>query len=489
MIIKFQNTYAELPKNFYEIVSPMPVKNPKLVHFNHTLAAELNIKAYNQDNDELAQIFSGNKLLIGSNPIAQYYAGHQYGYFVPQLGDGRAILLGEVTDISGHQRDIQLKGSGPTPFSRSGDGRAALGPMIREYIVSEAMHALGINTTRALAIVSSGESVQRQTIVPGAILTRIASSHVRIGTFEYFAAKHDEKSIKLLADFVIERHYPEIANTPNPYLALLLSVAENQGQLIISWMRVGFVHGVMNTDNMTISGETIDYGPCAFLDEYKAGKIFSSIDKHGRYGLSNQLNICFWNLLQFGKSIACLINSNHSEAMNAINHFLNEYYLTCKSDYFKMMLRKIGIDDPINKDIELIEDLLNIMEKDEADYTLTFRYLCYVFGDLNWPFHKQYFPTENISAWIIKWQHRLLMNSKSKFETIKRMFKLNPAVIPRNHIIEKIINYTTDSGDVSQIDLCMRILQDPYNDKQDNIIRYLRAPTPSERVHHTYCGT
>lgn len=489
MFIKFHNTYARLPENFYTRFYPVPVATPKLIIFNTQLASELGIDVKNFNQKELTEVFSGNKILKGSKPIALVYAGHQFGYFVPQLGDGRAILLGEVVDREGQRRDIQLKGSGRTPYARHADGRAVLGPMIREYIISEAMYALGVKTTRSLALITTGEYVLRDTMLPGAVLTRVALSHVRIGTFEYFAAQRDGKSIKILADYVIYRNYPNLKDSNNPYLSLLEHVMDAQVSLVIDWIRVGFIHGVMNTDNMVVSGETIDYGPCAFLDEYYANKVFSSIDSHGRYAFNNQADICFWNLLQFGKSIAFLINPDPHKALEVVFELIEHFKSVYNKKYLKTMGQKIGLVNPEEKDKYLIEELLEIMQEASLDYTLTFRYLCYAVKNAMWPYYDIFIPPGQLEGWIKKWRIRLKAQGFLLEKIADLMFSHNPAVIPRNHKIEEVIKAAQGkNNDFSQMYNMLNILSAPYKENGD-ITEYMKPPTLQERINKTFCGT
>src|SRR5450755_2586836 len=343
LAVSFDNSYAHLPERFYARLDPTPAAQPRLIKFNSALAAELGLDVSGVSADTLAQLFSGNLRLQGAEPLAMAYAGHQFGHFVPKLGDGRAILLGEVRDVAGVRRDIQLKGSGRTPYSRDGDGRAALGPVLREYVVSEAMHALGVPTTRALAIVATGESVYRERRLPGAILTRVAASHVRVGTFQFFAARGDVEAIKQLADFVIDRHYPDIREAEAPYLALFRAVAQRQARLIACWMHVGFIHGVMNTDNTAISGETIDFGPCAFMDAYDPAAVFSSIDTAGRYAYANQPHIAHWNLARFAETLLPLLNPIPERAIELANEALSAFWPQFEQHWLSGMRRKLGL--------------------------------------------------------------------------------------------------------------------------------------------------
>lgn len=489
MPIKFDNTYIKLPESFYRKIPPTPVSAPQLECFNSGLNSELDLGWERLEKREIAEFLSGNKILEGSEPIALVYAGHQFGHFVPQLGDGRAILLGEFIDKKGTRKDLQLKGAGKTPFSRLGDGRAALGPMIREYVVSEAMHALNIKTTRSLAVVTTGEVVYREEVLPGAILTRVASSHIRIGTFEYFVYQKDLQSLKILADYTITRHYPEARETVNPYYSLLRSVRDNQISLIVEWMRVGFIHGVMNTDNMALSGETIDYGPCAFLDEYHPNKVFSSIDRYGRYSFSNQPNIFLWNLAQLARCLSLLIDPVHEKGLEAVNELLLEFEQIFALKYLKMMGQKIGIIHSTEQDRILIDELLTLMQKESVDFTLMFRYLSYIAKNGQWPFKSVFFLPPALELWVGKWQARLKMQNIPREEIAKQMFALNPAFVPRNHQIEKLIQSILEKQDYSKMENFIKILSSPYKKEQQEDLEYLRPPHKQERVCQTYCGT
>ena len=371
----FDNTYARELEGFYVPWKAAQVAQPTIVKFNRALAQELGLDADVLDSEEGARIFAGNEIPEGAAPLAQAYAGHQFGGFVPQLGDGRALLLGEVIDRNGHRRDIQLKGSGPTPFSRAGDGRAALGPVLREYLIGEAMHALGIPTTRALAAVLTGEPVFRETALPGAVLTRVAASHIRVGTFQFFAARGEQAKVRRLADYVIDRHYPELKDDANPYLGLLERVRDRQAALVASWMHVGFIHGVMNTDNMAISGETIDYGPCAFMDHYDPATVFSSIDTHGRYAYANQPRIAHWNLARFGETLLSLIDADRKRAIARATEVVNAFPERYERHWLKGMRAKLGLVSEEEADLNLATGFLTAMEGKKVDYTLAFRYL------------------------------------------------------------------------------------------------------------------
>jgi len=485
-MINFNNSYIKLPLHFYTGVIPTPVKNPKLICFNHNLACDLKLNLTDLDNYRLSNIFSGNEILNGSCSIAMVYAGHQFGHFVPQLGDGRTILLGEILDNHQERYDIQLKGSGKTPYSRRGDGRAALGPMIREYILSEAMHALKISTTRSLALVQTGEMVQREILYPGAILTRIAKSHIRIGTFEYFAAQKDLTSLKILADYSIQRHYPVIVNLENPYKEFLYAVMEKQISLIIDWMRVGFIHGVMNTDNMSISGETIDYGPCAFLDEYIPNKVFSSIDQNGRYAFSNQPMIALWNLLRLCESLSFLIEPDTQKFYKFIDEFQTLFIETYQKKYCEVMSHKIGILNPSTEEIQMVKNLFIIMERYQLDYTLTFQYLMHHLSSIAYSFDRMFDSCSELQSWIHDW--KIHIKNKDIAAAIDLMSKNNPVFIPRNHIIEKIIGAAMEENDFSLLDKALIAFSKPYEFSSE-VIGFMNAPTLNQKVHQTFCGT
>ncbi len=487
--IRFENSFARLPERFYERILPVSVKKPTLICWNEACSEELGIMQ-DLSRDERASFFSGNTVFPGSEPIALAYAGHQFGYFVPQLGDGRAVLLGEVMDIYGKRRDIQLKGSGQTRFSRQGDGRAALGPMIREYVVSEAMHALGIPTTRSLAVVTTGEPVYRETAQPGAILTRVAASHIRVGTFEYFAARQDHEALKILADYVIGRHFPEAQRAENPYASLLKAVMEAQASLVARWMHVGFIHGVMNTDNTSISGETIDYGPCAFLDAYDPATVFSSIDHHGRYAFGNQGPIAEQNLASLAGCLLPLLHEEPEQAlalskeiMESFPEYFNRYWL-------EGMCGKIGIKAGRSEDLKLVQDLLMLMKDHQVDYTLSFRALCGgVTEKSDVAVLKSLFSnSKDFDQWLILWRRRLVLEGKSSMEIEENMSRVNPAFIPRNHRVEQAIEAAVGRNDLSKMEHLMEVLSRPYDDHPANA-EYRDPPKPEERVTQTFCGT
>ena len=435
-------------------------------------------------------MFSGNQLPEDANPIAMAYAGHQFGGFVPRLGDGRAILLGELRGRDGVLRDLQLKGAGLTPFSRNADGRAALGPMLREYLISEAMHALGIPTTRSLAVVTTGEKVFREDVLPGAVLTRVAASHIRVGTFQYFAVRGDQDAIRELLDYVIARHYPDARNADVPALAVLMAVAERQVALIADWMLVGFIHGVMNTDNMAISGETIDYGPCAFMDRYHPKTVFSSIDHNGRYAYANQAAIAQWNLARFAETLLPLIDPDTDKAVSLAMEVIEPFIARFDARFVEGMRRKIGLASAEESDVDLIKRLLATMQEGEADFTLTFRRLALAAesADEPGPLRELFSQTSGIDGWLSDWRQRLMRDPQSAAERAASMRRVNPAFIPRNHRVEAALNAASDRGELEPFRRLLEILQRPYDDQPD-VAEYGQPPEPSERVLQTFCGT
>ena len=477
---KFENTYAKLPDILATKLVPVPVKKPKLIIFNNRLAKDLGLDVNSVTEDDLTNLFSGNKLPAGSEPLAQAYCGHQFGHFV-MLGDGRAIVLGEHLTPSGNRIDIQFKGSGRTPYSRSGDGRAALGPMLREYIISEAMHGLNIPTTRSLAVVATGEMVQREVALQGAVLTRVASSHLRVGTFQYLAARQDIKSLKELVSYTIKRHYPEFINSKNQALELLRIVIKKQAYLIAEWMRVSFIHGVMNTDNMTISGETIDYGPCAFMDYYDPKTVFSSIDLHGRYAFGNQPNIAEWNLARFAESILPLFDLDNKKAVSIAEQEINNFKDIFKNNFTKMMKGKLGLISNEIEDDKLMKDLFQLMFKNEADYTNTFVYL--MNGSVP---QEKLIKDKNFIEWKNKWNSRLSRN-QDIIKAKELMTKNNPIIIPRNHLIESALS-KAEQGNLDEFNKLILALKDPYKDNGQ--YTGLKNPAPqSEKKYQTFCGT
>ena len=485
----FDNSYAGLPQRFFAAQMPTAVAEPWLIKLNEPLAAELglDVEALRRDG---AAIFSGNLVPEGAQPLAMAYAGHQFGGFSPQLGDGRAILLGEVIDRSGRRFDIQLKGAGPTPFSRRGDGRAALGPVLREYIISEAMFALGIPATRALAAVTTGEPVYREEVLPGAVFTRVAASHIRVGTFQFFAARGDTDGVRALADYVIDRHYPTLKEADNPYLALFESVSERQAALIARWLHVGFIHGVMNTDNMTISGETIDFGPCAFMDAYDPATVFSSIDQHGRYAYANQPAIGQWNLARLGETLLPLIDAELDGAVDKANVVIRAYGERFQAHWLTGMRKKIGLAGEEDGDLDLVQALLSLMQAQGADFTLTFRRLSGLAGDeaAEPAFAASFREAEAGRPWLTRWRERLSRDPQTASERATAMRGVNPAFIPRNHRVEQAIEAAVENGDFSLFEALLTVLARPYDDQPD-LAGYSEPPKPHERVLATFCGT
>lgn len=477
----FDNSYTNLPEFFYSHTNPLPVQSPKIVKFNESLAKSLGLHTEALQTDHAAAIFAGNEIPEGALPIAQAYAGHQFGHFT-MLGDGRAILLGEHITPTGERFDIQLKGPGRTPYSRGGDGRAALGPMLREYIISEAMHALGISTTRSLAVATTGQPVIRETTLPGAILTRVAASHIRVGTFQYAAKWGTVEDSRALADYAINRHYPEIAGDNDKYLSFLKVVIKQQAKLISQWQLVGFIHGVMNTDNMTISGETIDYGPCAFMDTYNPETVFSSIDVKGRYAYGNQPEIGGWNLARFAESLLDLLHDDDEEAVKIAQEEISKYPELFKGFWLEGMRAKLGIFNAEEQDETLINDFLNIMKQYKADYTNTFR-------ALTREAHEESVlqGTIEFNEWHKRWHERLDRQDQTKEDALELMRNSNPSVIPRNHRVEEALD-AAQQGDYSVMEKLLKALANPYEyaSVQEE---YCKLPEPSGLPYRTYCGT
>lgn len=478
----FDNSYARLPKSFFSSLNPTPVRSPKLVILNDPLATSLGLNIKNLQSDDGVAVFAGNQIPEGASPLAQAYAGHQFGH-INMLGDGRALLLGEQITPQGERFDIQLKGPGRTPYSRGGDGRAALGPMLREYIISEAMHALRIPTTRSLAVVTTGESVIRETELPGAILTRVAVSHLRVGTFQYAAGRGDVKELRMLADYTIKRHYPNIEADENRYLSLLQEVIKRQAALISKWMLVGFIHGVMNTDNMTISGETIDYGPCAFMDSYDPATVFSSIDREGRYAYGNQPYIGGWNLARFAETLLPLLHEDEEKAVELAQDAISTYNDLYFSNWLSGMRAKLGIFNIEGQDESLIEGLLSMMKKHRADYTNTFRVL--TTGKIE---DTVLFGTPEFTEWHELWKARLERQEESKASSQQLMANSNPVVIPRNHRVEEALEAAVEQGDFSVMERLLEVLSTPYTDSPKQA-EYCTPPAPSTRPYRTFCGT
>jgi uncharacterized protein YdiU (UPF0061 family) len=476
----FNNTYSKLSDTFREEIKPVPVNNPEIIIFNESLASELNLDFSKIDKKELSKIFSGNTLPNGSNSIAQAYAGHQFGHFT-MLGDGRAVLIGEHTTKSNKKFDIQFKGSGKTAFSRNGDGRAALGPMLREYIISEAMNSLKIPTTRSLAVVKTGEDVQREKVLQGAVLTRVASSHIRVGTFQYIAARQKENELKTLLDYTIDRHYPEIKDSNTQAVDLLNLLIERQCDLVVNWMRVGFIHGVMNTDNMTISGETIDYGPCAFMDTYDPKTVFSSIDQTGRYAYCNQPVITKWNLARFAECLVPLINKDQKKAIQVATEIINSFEKKYEEKWMNMMRDKLGLFGLDDKDKFLILDLLTWMHEKKADYTNTFCHLM----NLD-PKKDELFDNDEFINWKKRWEERSTKNNNTPKKCFELMRNNNPLVIPRNHKIEEALS-AAEQNDLKPLNKFLEILSKPYKE-QTEILEY-QSPAISNEKYQTFCGT
>lgn len=479
----FENSYARLPESFFSRQSPAPVRDPELVILNHSLAESLGLNAEELQSNDGVEVLAGNRIPEGSIPLAEAYAGHQFGHFT-MLGDGRAVLLGEQITLKGERFDIQLKGSGRTPYSRGGDGRAALGPMLREYIISEAMHGLGVPTTRSLAVVTTGEVVYRQNgDETGAILTRVAASHIRVGTFQYAAKWGTDEDIRALADYTLQRHFPDVDTDENRYRILLKEVINRQASLIAKWMLVGFIHGVMNTDNMAISGETIDYGPCAFMDTYDTATVFSSIDLHGRYAYGNQPSIAAWNLARFAETLLPLLHDNEEQAVKLAQDAISEYPELYRKNWLSGMRRKLGIFNEEPEDESLFEGLLSIMQKHHADYTNTFRALAFERYE-----DSVLFGTEEFAKWNKLWQDRLNRQQEPKEASHQLMRDSNPALIPRNHRVEEALEAAVKHGDYSVMENFLQVLSRPYVDSPEQA-KYCTLPDPSARPYRTFCGT
>jgi uncharacterized protein YdiU (UPF0061 family) len=489
--VDFESTYADLPERFYTRMQPTPVARPVLVAFNQPLADELGLDGDVLTSTDGIELLAGNRVADDSRPLAMAYAGHQFGNFVPQLGDGRAILLGEVVDRDGLRRDIQLKGAGPTPYSRNGDGRAALGPVLREYIVSEAMAKLAIPTTRSLAAVQTGERVFRDKILPGAILTRVARSHVRVGTFQYFVARGDGEAVRVLADYVIQRHYPEVGESQAPYLELLKRVVEAQAALVARWMNVGFIHGVMNTDNSSIAGETIDYGPCAFMDTYDPAKVFSSIDMMGRYAYANQPGIAQWNMACFAQCLLHLIDADEATAIAKAQAVIDSFTDHYTAAWLSGMRAKLGLFDERGEDQTLADDLLAGMAAGGLDFTNTFRGLSDLVSSDSaagaqatiWPDDARRLP----SAWVERWRERLAAESVDEPTRRAAMNGANPRFIPRNHRVEAALKAAM-AGDFEPFEKLNAVLARPFDDQPENAA-FADPPEPDEVVRATFCGT
>jgi uncharacterized protein YdiU (UPF0061 family) len=489
-LFRFDNSYARLPDRFFARLAPTPVTSPRLIALNAPLALELGLDPARLQSAAGLAVLAGVRVPKGAAPLAMAYAGHQFGNFVPQLGDGRALLLGEVIDRQGRRRDIQLKGSGPTPFSRAGDGRAALGPVLREYIVSEAFAALGIPTTRALAAVATGDWVLREAALPGAILTRVAASHIRVGTFQYFAARGDEAAVRALADHAIARHDPAAAAQAHPYRAFFEGVMERQARLVARWLGVGFIHGVMNTDNMAVSGETIDFGPCAFLDVFDPAKVFSSIDQMGRYAYANQPRIAQWNLARLAETLLPLFDADRREALGWAQQAIDGFSARFEAAYLEVMRAKLGLLTAHEGDGALIDGLLAAMAAGEADFTRTFRALVTVADDpaAEVQVRAEFKSATGYDDWSVRWRARLAAETVAPSARAEAMRRANPALIPRNHRIEEAIAAAVTDGDFSFFERLRAVLARPCDDQPD-AAAYAAAPAPAEVVRRTFCGT
>jgi len=483
---KFDNSFARSLEGYFSYCEPEPAVAPKWLQFNHGLAKELGLDPVALDSDAGLAIFSGNATAEGSKPLAQAYSGHQFGGFSPQLGDGRALLLGEVIDTQQHRRDIQLKGSGRTPFSRGGDGKAAVGPVLREYLIGEAMYALGVPTTRALAAIATGKEVYRENILPGAILTRVAASHIRVGTFQYGAARGNEDKVRKLADYAIARHYPDTADAENPYLAFFAAVADAQAALVAQWMSIGFIHGVMNTDNMTISGETIDYGPCAFMEDYNPGTVFSSIDHGGRYSYANQPQILVWNLARLAEPLIPLVDPNQERAVELLTETIECIQPLYESYWLTRMRSKIGLSKEDSLDSQLIQDLLEVMEG--TDFTLAFRRLSQVLcGDKD-VVRNLFKKPNDFDDWEQRWRKRLKQEGVATEETAQAMDRVNPIYIPRNHKVEEALAAATDQADITAFSKLLSILTRPFEEVEGNEA-YAESAPATNTPYRTFCGT
>ena len=481
--MKLSNSYIGLPEDFYQVINPVPVKSPRLIAFNEELAQSLGLE---MDPKVALKYFSGNSIPENTTPIALNYAGHQFGNFVHELGDGRATLLGEI-EVNKERFDIQLKGSGPTKFSRQGDGRSALGPVIREYVISEAMHHLDIPTTRALAAVLTGEHVFREEIEPGGILTRIAKSHIRVGTFEYFASRQQWENVKLLADYAIQRHFPEIRELDNHYLELLKAVSNRQSKLIAKWMSIGFIHGVMNTDNFTISGETIDYGPCAFMDEYDPATVYSSIDHGGRYAFGNQPSIAAWNLASLAGCLISFIDKDSKKANELATKVLDDFSINTNQEILDVMCQKIGLEGDSDKHQNILKDLLKIMIPNQADYTLSFRFLSQTLLGKDSLFLNQFKEEEKIKEWLSNWKVTVKELNLDSEEMVKKMDSINPIYIPRNHNVDKAIKAAYEEN-LDPMNELLEVLKNPFEENK-KYSHLTVPPKEEEKILQTFCGT
>lgn len=489
-LFTFDNTYARELSGFYAEWQPAAVPAPALLYVNHALTDELQARLDGHDDAALAQLLAGNHLPDGANPIAQAYAGHQFGQFSPQLGDGRALLLGEVIDRDGRRRDIALKGSGRTPFSRGGDGKAVVGPMLREVIIGEALHALGIPTTRALAVVATGEPVYREAVLPGAVLTRVAASHIRVGTFEYFAARGESEQVRQLADYTIARHYPAIAIDENRYMNLLMAVMQRQAALLAQWMHIGFIHGVMNTDNMAIAGESIDFGPCAFIETYKPATVFSSIDRQGRYAYGNQPRIAQWNLARFAETLLPLLAGDEQQAIALATDALKDFPALYQTAWLQGVRAKLGMpgsrDDAA--DMALADAWLNLLEAGAVDYTLAWRYLADAAEGREERLRALFADQSGLDAWLVDWRSRALQPDGSAQARAAAMRLASPWIIPRNHRVEEALAAAT-SGDLQPFQQLLQAVRQPFT--EDAALAHYAEPAPAgvTACYRTFCGT
>jgi uncharacterized protein YdiU (UPF0061 family) len=487
-LFSFDNTYADRMEGFYLAATAAKFPDPQVLVLNDALAEELGLDL-GRFRAQAAQIFSGQVLPEGANPIAQSYAGHQFGGFSPQLGDGRAMMLGEVIDTKGTRRDIQLKGSGPTRFSRGGDGLSSVGPVLREYLMGEAMHALGVPTTRMLAAVSTGTKVYRQEPLPGAVVTRVASSHIRVGTFQFFAARRDIERTRQLADYVIERHYPHLTRSSDKYVELLDAVGNAQAHLIARWMQVGFIHGVMNTDNATVAGETIDYGPCAFMDRFALRTVFSSIDHGGRYAYGNQPGIAQWNLARFAETLLPLISDEQDVAVREASDVIHRFPEAYQTEWAKGMHQKLGLLDDVSPSLDLVNDLTALLETQSLDYTATMRGLASVLRGDDGSFYESLSDTEAFDAWAVDWLALLDKQPDGRVGAAERMDRVNPLYIPRNHHVEAALSAAVENQDLTLFNRLLEVVSRPFEER-DGLDAYAEpAPQDFTACYQTFCGT
>lgn len=489
---KFDNSYARDLSGFYAPWQPEPSEQPELLYLNDSLAKELGLELQAYEKAELAELFVGNRLPAGAEPIAQAYAGHQFGHFNPQLGDGRALLIGEVVDYQKVRRDIAFKGSGRTPFSRNGDGRAAVGPMLREVLVGEAMYALGVPTTRSLAVVATGEPVYREQMLPGAVLTRVAQSHLRIGTFEFFAARDEHERVQQLADYSIARHFPELLQNENRYLEFFRLVSKRQAELVAQWMSLGFIHGVMNTDNISIAGETIDYGPCAFMEAYNPAAVFSSIDHHGRYAYQNQPRIAQWNLARFAETLLPLLAEDQAQAVELASEALESFLPEYQQQWLSRMLAKLGLEsDEVHQpqDVELIEVWFELLQAQQVDYTLAWRYLADAAEGRLARLRDLFADHVALDAWLQKWEARCALYPRQNEVRAEAMRQQNPWLIPRNHWVERALEAASDSNDLQLFERLLQALQAPFDERPDYADFAEAASSDFTEAYQTFCGT